>query len=285
MALVWCLTTRRSCGATRPLDVERQVPMSDHSLHGPVFPARDARPHYRLGAWISGVTAVLTVITFAIAIMTPPLSGPFCLKDCYTYPYLDTAARFPRDFYWMYPSMGLMLLFVAFTAVIHETTSLPGRIWSQLALCFGLLSSGIIVADYFLQVSVIQPSLLRGEADGLALLSQFNPHGIFIALEEIGYLLLVLSLSCLAPIAWNAGRLGRTAAVTAIVALVASLLSLVGVSLVYGVMREYRFEVAVISFAWLALIVIAGLFALIFRRAESASPPKVAAPRAHPIER
>jgi hypothetical protein len=29
---------------------------------------------------------------------------------------------------------------------------------------------------------------MNGETDGLSILTQYNPHGIFIALEEIGYL-------------------------------------------------------------------------------------------------
>lgn len=50
-------------------------------------------------------TTVLTIITFGIAIATPPLAGPFCTGECYAYPYLDIASRFPRDYYWMYPAM------------------------------------------------------------------------------------------------------------------------------------------------------------------------------------
>lgn len=254
------------------LDAAREIAMS-LSKNASQFPAQDARHHYRLGLWICSLTALLTLVTFAMAVMTPPLSGPFCLKDCFTYPYLDTASRFPRDFYWMYPSMGLMLLFVAFLVVIHQTTLQARRVWSQLALSYGFLASGIVLADYFLQVSVIQPSLLSGETDGLALLSQFNPHGIFIALEEIGYLLMVLSLCCLAPVCWDAGRLGRAAAWTALLTFVVSLLSLVGISLTFGVMREYRFEVAVICFAWSGLIVISVLFAFIYRSALASSIP------------
>lgn len=235
------------------------------------FPAQDARQLHRLGAWISGLMALLTVVTLGIAVMTPPLSGPFCPEGCFTYPYLDTASRFPRDFYWMYPSMGLMLLFVAFLVVVHRTTAPAQRPWSQMALSFGQLAAGIIVVDYFIQVSVIQPSLLSGETDGVALLSQFNPHGLFIALEEIGYLLVLLALVCLAPVGWKAGRLGRAAAWTAISAFVGASLSLVAISLAYGVMREYRFEVAVICFTWIALIIVAVLFGLLYRRAAETS--------------
>ncbi len=208
-----------------------------------------------------------------MAIMTPPLSGPFCIKDCLRYPFTDSISRFPRDFYWMYPSILMMLLVVALLAVIHQTTPIARRSWSQMALSFGLLASGIVVTDYFLQLSVIQPSLLNGETDGLALLTQYNPHGIFIALEEVGYLLLSLSLVCLAPVFWSVGRLGRAVSWTSIAIFGLSLLSLVWISIAYGINREYRFEIAVISFAWIGLIVISILVALIYQRALSKPEP------------
>ncbi len=34
---------------------------------------------------------------------------------------------------------------------------------------------------------------MKGEKEGISLLTQFNPHGIFIALKEVGYLLMSLS--------------------------------------------------------------------------------------------
>lgn len=34
---------------------------------------------------------------------------------------------------------------------------------------------------------------MHGETEGITLLTQYNAHGIFIALEELGYLLMSLS--------------------------------------------------------------------------------------------
>ena len=36
----------------------------------------------------------------------------------------------------------------------------------------------------------MQPSILLGETEGFALLTQYNPHGVFIALEDLGYFLM-----------------------------------------------------------------------------------------------
>ena len=66
----------------------------------------------KFGYTISLATALLTIITFAIAILTPPLSGPFCTTGGFLYPYTDIAGRFPRDYYWMYPAMVLMVSYL-----------------------------------------------------------------------------------------------------------------------------------------------------------------------------
>lgn len=58
---------------------------------------------------------------------------------------------------------------------------------------FALVSAAVLIADYYVQLSVIQPSLTNGETDSVAMLTQYNPHGIFIAVEELGHLALSLS--------------------------------------------------------------------------------------------
>jgi len=37
-------------------------------------------------------------------------------------------------------------------------------------------------------LTVVQTCLPKGEVDGLSLWSQYNPHGLFIGLEDAGYL-------------------------------------------------------------------------------------------------
>jgi hypothetical protein len=52
-------------------------------------------------------------------------------------------------------------------------------------------------------------SLLRGELAGLSLLSQYNPHGVFIALEDIGYLMMSAALLFAAGVFTRRRRLER----------------------------------------------------------------------------
>ena len=53
-------------------------------------------------------------------------------------------------------------------------------------ILFGLFACAVFIVDFFVQVSVIPPSLANNETDGIALISQFNPHGVFIVLVIVG---------------------------------------------------------------------------------------------------
>jgi hypothetical protein len=74
------------------------------------------------------------------------------------------------------------------------------KVYSLLGLCVAVLAAAVLLANYFIQVTVMQPSLEKGQLDGWAILTQYNPNGVFIALEEIGYVLMSLALLCLAPV-------------------------------------------------------------------------------------
>ena len=220
-----------------------------------------------VGFYSAVATTLLTLVTFIIAILTPPLGGPYCAGGCYSYPYSDIAARFPRDYIWMYPAILLSLVYYVLMVSIHYFAPNERKLFSQIGLSFALISTATFFIDYFLQVSVIQPSLVQGEMDGIALLSQFNAHGIFIVLEEIGFFMMSLSMLCMAPV-----FVGKTKAEKAIRWLFSSCFVLTTIAFIlysvfYGIQREYRFEVAAISINWLTLIVSGILLSIVFRRA------------------
>jgi hypothetical protein len=226
----------------------------------------------RVGFAFAVATAALAVFTLGIAVMTPPLSGPYCAAaECFGYPFDGIAARFPRDYYWMVPALVLTLSYVGLIACVQEWAPAGKRIWGVLALAAAILSAATLLGDYFVQLAVIQPSVLAGETDGIAVLSQYNAHGVFIALEELGYLLMALSLACSAPVFEGRGRVERALRLVLGGALAAALAALVFVSLRHGLAREYRFEVAVITIDWLALIVAGILIAVVFRRSRAAA--------------
>lgn len=220
----------------------------------------------RFGYWAALGTGLMTLVTFGIAVATPPLSGRLCQEGCFQYPYLDIASRFPRDYYWMFPAMPATILYLAFMLGLHARATPEKRLFAQLGVVLSVMAAMTIVADYFVQLSVIQPSLLAGEADGISLLTQFNQHGVFIVLEELGFLLRSLSLACMAPALSGASRLERTVRRLFVGGWIVNALGLGWFVLRYGNDRGYLFEIFVITVDWLVLIAGALMMAAVFRR-------------------
>lgn len=218
-----------------------------------------------IGYYVSLLTAGLTLTAFGIAFFTPPLSGPSCTANCFTYPYLDIASRFPRDYYWMYAAMLLSLVYLFWIICIHYWSPENKKVFSQMSMFMALLSTGIFAADYFVQLAVVQPSLLAGEADGISLLTQFNPHGVFIALEEIAFILMSLSFLSLVPV-FGKNKNEKAVKWVFLSSFVLSMVSFLIINNMFGINREYRFEVAMFSINWLTLVVGGILMNRVFKK-------------------
>jgi len=220
----------------------------------------------RFGYYMSIITAVLTFITFGIAVCTPPLSGPFCTTGCFQYPYTEIISRFPRDYYWMFPAIILSFSYLIMMISIHQFASNEKKLFSLIGISFAIISTLILSLDYFVQVSFIQPTLLAGETEGIAHLSQYNPHGIFIIMEEIGFITMNISLFSLVPVFSLPGKLERNIRLTFRISFILMLISFVLVSLVHGIKREYRFEIIIITITWVELLITGVLFAKYFKK-------------------
>jgi hypothetical protein len=218
------------------------------------------------GAVVAGVTAVTGLVALGIAVTTLPRSGPFCAKDCLAYPYADAAAFVPRDFLWMYPATVMLLSFLIMTIVVHAHAPSGRRVAVQVAVAFTLMAATTLVVDYAIQLTVVQPSLLAGESDGVALVSQYNPHGVFIALENVGYASLGVAFVFLSRAFSHRGWLERSLRWLLIAGGALTVSALVVMSWWFGLDLEYRFEVVAISITWIAVIVSAVLSAAWFRR-------------------
>ena len=223
-------------------------------------------PADRAGFWAASLTALLAAVSFGLAITTPPRTGPYAAAgSALAYPYAAAARFVPRDFVWMYPALLMMLAFLLLAACVRERAAGDRKLFGTIGLCLATVSFTVIALDYFIQLRTVQPALRRGELEGLAILSQYNPHGVFIALEELGFLVMGLAFACLA-LALGASRLER---VTRWVYLVSSALlvaAFVGMSWYFGLGIEYRFEVTAIALGWLTLTASGVLLAFVFRR-------------------
>lgn len=216
-----------------------------------------------VAAW---ATTTLTVVTFGLALTALPDKVP--------YPFASQriAEQWPGDYWWMYTAMLLMLAFVALVAAVHRSARPSRQVYSMLGLCAGVLSAAVLLIDYFVQVTVMQPSLEKGQLDGWALLTQYNPNGLFIALEELGYLLMALTLVCLVPVFDGHNRSERALRMLLAGCFAVSIGALAAVSAVRGIDRGDVFEIAVICTVWLTLIAAGPLIAVVLTRSRRRLP-------------
>jgi hypothetical protein len=218
----------------------------------------------RVGLYSAILTAVMTAVTFGLAITAVPNSGAGCRANCAEYPYLDTLSEFPGDYLWMPPAMLLVVVYVILAASIHAAQH--KKIYSQIGLCFALIAATILLADYFVQFSVVPISLINQQTNGIALLTQYNPYGVFVVLEELGYLLMSLSFLFLAPVFADGGRLVSAVRWIFIAGFVVTMVFLAAISVAHGLDRMDRFEIAAISIEWLVLAINGVLLSLLFRK-------------------
>jgi hypothetical protein len=202
-----------------------------------------------------------------MAVTTLPRSGPYCQSGCVGYPYTDAAAYVPRDYLWMYPAIVLTLLAMAFMECIHFQMPPSRALLSRIGVAFTIMGVAILVVDYASQLTFIQPALLLGEAEGLSPWSQYNPHGIFIALENVGYVLFNLAFLFIGvAMVRMPTRLWRAAGWIFTIGGALTVALLVFFAAFYRVRLDYRFEVTAILITWLVLIVTPVLLSIAVRR-------------------
>jgi len=227
---------------------------------------RGQNPASTLGFWAAVATAASATVALGLGVTTPPRSGPNCSSDCITAPYTDAAAFVPRDYLWVYAASVMVLLFAILVAGVHHAVAETRRVFSQVALSFAVIAAAAAILDYTVQLSVLQPALLKGELDGLSLWSMYNPHGVFIALENAAYLLMAVSFVFLAAALPPVRGAVRAARIVLVAAGAIVVLSSVLLAVRYGQDLDYRVEVLAIGVDWLALIVAGALLAVGFRK-------------------
>lgn len=218
----------------------------------------------RLGFWSAILTTVVSAAFFVLGILTPARSGPFAPPaEVIPYPYTNVAVFIPGDYTWLYPGLLLAPIFVILMSCIYHRAPEEKRIFGQIGLSFALIYATIIMIDYFIQLAVVEPSILSGETAGLSLFTQYNPHGLFIALECLAYLIMSASLVSIAPI-FMGGRLERSVRWLYVSGFVLVIAALVGLVL-FG-QNFVAFEVVALLINWIVLIVSGVLLSILFQR-------------------
>lgn len=158
----------------------------------------------------------------------------------------------------------LTLAYVIWMIAIHAAAAPHKKVYGQVGLVFASMAGLVLITDYFIQFAIVPISLMSGETEGIPLLTQYNAHGVFIALEELGYLLMALSFVFMAPALGSRSRLEKAAGWVFASGFTLALMALIAFSVQYGLDRQDRFEVAVISVDWLVLLVNGILLGVLF---------------------
>lgn len=220
----------------------------------------------KVGLYSSWSLTILTMITFGFAIIAIPPSGPNCPGNCMNYPYPDILSYYPRDYYWMYLAVFQLCAFLIFMIANHFIAPVERKIFSFISVAFAMISTTILLGDYFLQFSVVPISVMKGQTEGIALLTQYNGHGIFIVLEELGFTMMSIAFIFLSPIFSMKNRLEQAIRWILIMPFVVNVFAFVFYSIQFGLDRDYRYEVATITINWLVIILIGILIGVFFKR-------------------
>jgi hypothetical protein len=224
------------------------------------------RSYLAFGMYASSLLSFLTIVTFGFAMIAIPPSGPYCPGNCMEYPFSDLLLYYPRDYYWMYLAIFQVFAFVVFIVTNHYITDSSRRLFTLLSISFTLISATVLLIAYFTQFSVIPISAMKGETEGIALLTQYNGHGLFIAMEELGYVTMSIALFFLAFAFSKATRAEKIIRTILISQLFLSIIAFIFYSIKFGIERSYRFEVATITINWIVIIVVGILSGLHLNR-------------------
>ena len=217
---------------------------------------------YRIGFWSANLTAV-----FAAAFLGMGIFGS-SYTEAIKYPYVLTAIR-PIDYVVWNPACFLSMVVVVLLVCVYRQGAADKKIFSQIALSFAMIYAGLTVSDFFLQWTVVLPSIAASETAELSLLSIYNPHGIPIAIECLGYLLLNSALLFLAPLFGGRNRLERSLRWL----LVAGFVLVIGAFCISSLTGNpiVVFEVVAVTINVLMLVAAGASMSLFFKRAFRAS--------------
>lgn len=216
----------------------------------------------KFGLYSSVFLILLTIITWGFAMTAIPPVGPYCLGDCMSYPFSDLLSYYPRDYYWMYFAIFQLFAYLIFIVSNYFIAPIEKKIFSFLSVSFALMSTIILLITYFVQFSVVPISVMKGETDGIALITQYNEHGLFIAMEELGYITMSISFLFLAFNFSTESRIEKAIRLILMMSFLLMVLSFIFYSIKFGIDRSYRFEVTIITINWLATIVVGILISI-----------------------
>jgi hypothetical protein len=126
---------------------------------------------------------------------------------------------------------------------LYYTTAKKRKIWSHAALLFGLMYTSLAIFVYVVQLAVVIPKTIRGEADAIRVIV-FTEHSFFWSLAALAYICMGLS-TLFASFVFNNSGLERWLKWT----LFANALLTPVVALVYFY-RDFSSNLIMLAFPW-----------------------------------
>jgi hypothetical protein len=219
----------------------------------------------KFGFYSSLSLTLLTIFTWGLGMIAVPPAGPYCPGDCMSYPFSDILSYYPRDYYWMYFIIFQLFAYLLFIISHYFIAPPVKKLFGFISVSFTLISSIVLLIVYFVQFSVVPVSVMKGETEGIALITQYNGHGIFIAMEDIGYITMSISFLFLGFVFSMKNRLEKAIRLILLVSFLLTVLSFIFYSIQFGIDRSYRFEVAAITINWLATIAVGILTSILIK--------------------
>ena len=209
-----------------------------------------------LGYWSAILTAVLAAMFLGIGFFGTAYDGKL------DYPFIISVIR-PIDYAVWVPGLLLAPTFVVLMACIHDRATGERKVFGQIGLAFALIYATLILADYFIQLTAVLPSLMSNETGDLSFFSMYNPHGLFIALECLGYLLMNTALLFASAVFAQRTKLERAIKRTFVLSFILAIGSFI--CLTAAGFPIVIFEIAIITINVTVLIISGALLRLYFK--------------------
>jgi hypothetical protein len=109
----------------------------------------------------------------------------------------------------MAPSLFLALSFVVLMVCIHIYAQADRKVWSLAGLAFAVIYAALNATVYFVELTVVFPHVLHGQAQQVAPLAFTAFESPMYAIDVFGYGIMALSTLLIVPV-FTGGRLEHT---------------------------------------------------------------------------
>jgi hypothetical protein len=145
---------------------------------------------HRVGFW-SAVIVASTAIAFDITVVASRLlPAPWDVVGA------------------LVPSLVLAPAFLALIVSVHSSVPEEMRVWTRLAAAFAAVYVPLTTSAYVVELAVVEPLVMRGHADRVALLTLTRMDSVLNAVDGLGYAFMSLA-AVFAALAFEGGRLER----------------------------------------------------------------------------